>query len=64
MFASQEALTQNSNGSTETEILPCADCCTVKVTSLVALMPPTAAEIPPLHFTVSLSLLVEVVTIF
>ena len=60
---SAEQETQNWNGSTETDNLPSVDCCMVKFTSLVALRSPTLTERAPLHFSVSLSLLVDVVTI-
>jgi len=55
---------QNLNGVTETDSLSSDDRWTVKFTSLEAFVSPTVTEIAPLHVTVRLSLLVEVVTIF
>src|SRR6516162_1072082 len=60
----QNPAPQNSNGATETDNLPSDFCWTVKFTSFEAFMSPTLTEIPPLHVSVRLSLLVEVVTIF
>ena len=51
------------NGVTETDILPSANCWTVKLTSFEAFVSPTVTEIEPLHDSVRLSLLVDVVTI-
>jgi hypothetical protein len=55
---------QNWNGATETDILPSDDCWTVKLTSFEAFVSPTITEIEPLHFSVRLSPLVDVMTIF
>jgi hypothetical protein len=55
---------QNWNGATETDILPSEDCWTVKLTSFEAFVSPTITEIEPLHFSVRLSPLVDVMTIF
>jgi hypothetical protein len=41
--------TQNWNGTTDTDILPSVDRCTVNSTSFVTLMSPTLTEIAPLH---------------
>src|ERR1700735_5000060 len=56
-------LAQNWNGSTETVILP-SDCWTVKLTSFEAFALPTVTDMEPLHFSVRLFSLVDVVTIF
>jgi hypothetical protein len=55
---------QNWNGSTETAILPFGDCWTVKTTSFEAFVSPTVTDMEPLHLSVRLSSLVDVVTIF
>ena len=55
---------QNWNGATETDILPSEDCWTVKLTSFEAFVSPTVTDMEPLHFSVRLSSLVDVVTIF
>jgi hypothetical protein len=55
---------QNWNGATETVILPSDNFWTVKLTSFEAFVSPTVADIEPLHFSVRLSALVDVVTIF
>jgi hypothetical protein len=49
--------------SYETDTLPSADCRMVKFTSFEAFVSPTVADIAPMHCSVLLSLLVEVVTI-
>jgi hypothetical protein len=54
---------QNSNGSTETDILPSDGCWTVKLTSFEAFVSSTITDMEPLHFSVRLSSLVDVVTI-
>jgi hypothetical protein len=58
------SLPQNWNGSTETVNLPSDDCWTVKLTSFEAFVSPTVADMEPLHFSVRLSWLVDVVIIF
>jgi hypothetical protein len=55
---------QNWNGATVTDILPSDDCWTVKLTSFEAFVSPTVTDMEPLHFSVRLSSLVDVVTIF
>jgi hypothetical protein len=57
-------MAQNWNGSTETAILPSDDCWTVKLTSFEAFVSPTVTEMEPLHFSVRLFSLVDVVTMF
>jgi hypothetical protein len=54
---------QNWNGATETDILPSDNCWTVKLTSFEAFVSPTVTDIGPLHFSVRLSSLVDVVSI-
>jgi hypothetical protein len=49
---------------TETDILPSDNCWTVKSISFEAFVSPTVTDIEPLHVSVRLSLLVDVVTIF
>ena len=55
--------TQNRNGTTETDILPSGGFCTVKSISFEAFVSPTVTDMEPLHLSVRLSSLVEVVTI-
>ena len=55
---------QNWNGATETVILPSDDCWTVKLTSFEAFVSPTVTDMEPLHFSVRLFSLVDIVTIF
>lgn len=55
---------QNWNGATETDILPSGACWTVKLTSFEAFVSPTVTEIAPVHFSVRLSSLADVVSIF
>src|ERR1035438_6555064 len=57
-------MAQNWNGATETDILPSDDCWTVKLTSFEAFVSPTVTDMEPLHFSVRLFSLVDVVTIF
>jgi hypothetical protein len=57
-------MAQNWNGSTETDNLPSDDRWTVKLISFEALVSPTVTEMEPLHFSVRLFSLVDVVTIF
>jgi hypothetical protein len=57
-------MAQNWNGATETDILPPDDCWTVKLTSFEAFVSPTVADMEPLHFSVRLSALVDVVATF
>jgi hypothetical protein len=54
----------NWNGATETDILLSDDRWTVKLTSFEAFVLPTVTDMEPLHFSVRLSSLVDVVTIF
>ena len=54
---------QNWNGATETDILPSDDCWTVKLISFEAFVSPTVTDMEPLHCSVHLSSLVDVVTI-
>lgn len=55
---------QNWNGVTETDILPSDNFWTVKSISFEAFVSPMVTDIEPLHVSVRLSLLVDVVTIF
>jgi hypothetical protein len=57
-------MAQNWNGATETVILPSDDCWTVKLTSFEAFVSPMVTDMEPLHFSVRLLSLVDVVTIF
>jgi hypothetical protein len=54
---------QNWNGATETDILPSDNCWTVKLISFEAFVSPTVTDMEPLHCSVHLSSLVDVVTI-
>jgi hypothetical protein len=55
---------QNWNGATETVTLLSDDCWTVKLTSFEAFVSPTVTEMEPLHLSVRLFSLVDVVIIF
>jgi hypothetical protein len=57
-------LGSNWKGATETDTLPSDDRWTVKLTSFDAFVSPTATDMAPLHLSVRLSSLVDVVTIF
>jgi hypothetical protein len=57
-------MAQNWNGSTETAIFPSGDFWTVKSTSFDAFVSPTVTDNEPLHLSVRLSSVVDVVTIF
>jgi hypothetical protein len=54
----------NWNGATETDILLSDDRWTVKLISFEAFVSPTVTDMDPLHLSVRLSSLVDVVTIF
>jgi hypothetical protein len=60
----RKSVPQNWNGSTETDSLLSDDRWTVKLTSFCAFVSPTVADMEPLHFSVRLSSLVDVVIIF
>jgi hypothetical protein len=60
----RKSVPQNWNGSTETDSLLSDDRWMVKLTSFCAFVSPTVADMEPLHFSVRLSSLVDVVIIF
>jgi hypothetical protein len=64
IYACRLSAAQNWNGATETVTLLSDDCWTVKLTSFEAFVSPTVTEMEPLHLSVRLFSLVDVVIIF